>query len=453
MHAQDLKPERKIRKSLTRIIFTISFVFIFCGYMGTPGTNSFFSNEDTLSGNSVSTGVWIPEISMQAEPEDPDGENGCYETAPCVTLSSTLNADIFYSLGDGYSRYEGNCVEIPHGEWDFSAYSVDTINENWKSDTVSEHFKVCTEAEVGDVVINEVMWMGSTESSSDEWIELRNMTDREIDIGQWKIENARSSSNDLMIPASKKIQAHGFFLISNYPKTSANSALDVDVDEVNASLSLANSDNGNLVLKNRDGKTIDKAKGDEWPAGINEDGINRSMERNDDPGDGLSSSSWHTCLDDDCNDTDYWDDEGDDYGTPGHPNLSSSDEDEDENSETPQPEKFSTIPTGEEKLIEEENNSDPASTEEVVVPPLPCEDELKKEETENDNSESDAEKEAGDTDEATVSEPDKAIGTNPEPTETNEEKPAEDDNDEADESEDKESGGNEEEIAEVISDP
>jgi len=39
----------------------------------------------------------------------------------------------------------------------------------------------------GDVVINELMWMGSTKGASDEWIELRNTTDSSIDISGWQI--------------------------------------------------------------------------------------------------------------------------------------------------------------------------------------------------------------------------------------------------------------------------
>jgi len=43
-----------------------------------------------------------------------------------------------------------------------------------------------TEPQAGDIVINEIMWMGTTFNSNDEWIELRNMTDLEIDLGKWE---------------------------------------------------------------------------------------------------------------------------------------------------------------------------------------------------------------------------------------------------------------------------
>lgn len=179
-------------------------------------------------------------------------------------------------------------------------------------------------ASSGDVVINEVMWMGSTESTADEWMELRNMTDHEIDIGQWTLDNTKDGGDrQLMISASKSIPAQGYFLISNYPKTSAKSALNMDVDEV-ANLEFLNTSNGNIILKNKNGVVIDQAKGNSWPAG--ENGTNKkSMERNDAPGDGLETSSWHTCVDNGCRSTTFWDSEGNNYGTPKAANLSEND--------------------------------------------------------------------------------------------------------------------------------
>ncbi|MDD2823109.1 MAG: lamin tail domain-containing protein [Candidatus Daviesbacteria bacterium] len=187
--------------------------------------------------------------------------------------------------------------------------------------TLNNSILVASEESNRSVIINEVMWMGSTGSSADEWIELRNTTDHDVDISKWILENSKDSSNrKLMISANKSIPAHGYFLIANYPKTSANSTLNVDVDEV-ANLELLNSNNGNIILKNEDGVIIDQAKGDSWPAGQN--GTKKqSMERNDTPGDGLIAGSWHTCIDAGCNDLTYWDTEGNNYGTPKSANLS-----------------------------------------------------------------------------------------------------------------------------------
>lgn len=179
----------------------------------------------------------------------------------------------------------------------------------------------------GDVVINEIMWMGSSGHSSDEWIELRNMTGDAIDIGNWTLEKSKTSGGTLVIPAGKTIPAHGYFLIANYNKDSASSALNVSPDLATSSLSLANSNNGNLILKTNTGTVIDGALGTPgWPAGINGTTLKQSMERDDVPGDGTLSGSWHTCIDSGCNSGTYWNTAGgNNYGTPGGPNLSTND--------------------------------------------------------------------------------------------------------------------------------
>ena len=180
-----------------------------------------------------------------------------------------------------------------------------------------------TEVGPGDVVVNEVMWMGSVNSTADEWIELRNTTSSPIDVGQWTLDNVEDTATRVVhIPGSQNIPANGFLVISNYNKNNANSDLSVDVDVV-ANLSLLNSGNGHLILKDSDGNIIDQAKGDVWPTGVNST-QKKSMERNDVPGDGLLAASWHTCIDSGCNDGIYWDtSDGNNYGTPGSANLSS----------------------------------------------------------------------------------------------------------------------------------
>jgi hypothetical protein len=176
----------------------------------------------------------------------------------------------------------------------------------------------------GDVVINEVMWTGTSGKPTDQWIELRNMTEMDIDIGQWKIENARAAGQpDLMVPANGVIPAGGYFLIANYPRPAATTNINVDIDMVNASISLADLGNGHLVLKDPDGNVIDSAKGDEWPAGGVVDGVLwYSMQRVADPGDGLDSDNWYVCDSTGCNSGTYWKTvDGPNYGTPGHENI------------------------------------------------------------------------------------------------------------------------------------
>jgi hypothetical protein len=169
------------------------------------------------------------------------------------------------------------------------------------------------------VIINEIMWMGSTKSTADEWIELWNMTNENVEIGGWEIENARSSGGSLKISSGKSIEPNGYFLISNYSNKNENSVLAVEVDEVNSSLSLLNAGNGNLILRDDDKNIIDEVLSGEWSAGEN-GSKKKSMERNNEPEDGLKKENWHTCEKNICSSMDYWDEQGNNFGTPGGKN-------------------------------------------------------------------------------------------------------------------------------------
>ena len=191
-----------------------------------------------------------------------------------------------------------------------------------------------TEVGLGDVVINEIMWMGSTYDPNDEWIELRNMSGFDIDLGKWEIVSGKKHADlEYRIPSDKKniIPANGYFLISNWPMTAHNTALAVDGGQNSAGLSF--DDVGEqLVLLNKDGIQMDITPlpdlydPTQWAKGELSGELHKSMERNLIPGDGLLTTSWHTCSDAGCNDGIYWKTaDGPNYGTPGAANLSSND--------------------------------------------------------------------------------------------------------------------------------
>lgn len=193
-------------------------------------------------------------------------------------------------------------------------------------------------AEPGDVVINEVMWMGSLGDSDDEWVELRNTTSHDINISGWIIENAHASHGSLTIPDGSTIKAKDYFLISH--KNKSDSKIDVDPDVVDGNISFNNNykKNGQLVLKNKALTEIDStppATKSDWPKGENgliiPNGLAHwSMERNDKP-----SSGWHTCvpvppamkLTEIKLMLSYWDKDSTilNCGTPAHSNLSEND--------------------------------------------------------------------------------------------------------------------------------
>lgn len=135
---------------------------------------------------------------------------------------------------------------------------------------------------ISEVVINEIAWMGTLDDSNDEWLELYNNTDQEIDLLNWYIEDDDSSKYTL----SGKIEAHGFFLIEDTEEAVNSLQSDAIIN-----LSLANSGD-KLVLKNNTGDTIDivNNSGGEWFAGDNTEKM--SMERIDPESSGDDVQNW-----------------------------------------------------------------------------------------------------------------------------------------------------------------
>jgi len=136
----------------------------------------------------------------------------------------------------------------------------------------------------GDVVINEVAWMGTAASSADEWIELYNTTDQPIDLTGWTLESTTDGTPSFTFDAAHcrnlVIPAQGFFLLE---RTDDNTVSDIPADCIYTG-SLVNSGES-LALKDPTGTVIDTANGDggAWPAGTTGSGSPpyASMERID----------------------------------------------------------------------------------------------------------------------------------------------------------------------------
>lgn len=168
-----------------------------------------------------------------------------------------------------------------------------------------------TEGEIPEVIINELAWAGSSASSSDEWIELKNTTDVAIPITGWQITKQVTSGEDvtseelmLEIPThctnsstSYTIPAQGYFLISRKPMD--ESVLNIEPDCQSTKVSLVNE---NLQIKIYAGPKdqgfipIDTAgDGDGEPVyGFRIAAqASASMERDAEYGLGESEDSWH----------------------------------------------------------------------------------------------------------------------------------------------------------------
>jgi hypothetical protein len=191
----------------------------------------------------------------------------------------------------------------------------------------------------GDVVINELMWMGSFQKPKDEWIELRNMTSNDIDLSGWQLTKLVNQEELMLTIPSGNLPANGFFLISNFDGDQSN--INVVPDLIDDNIDLRNN---NLQVKLYKGDRTNPSN----LIDVADDGhgkplagfpgffgvLHFSMERNDIPGDGTSAANWHTCWDDSLEMRAYWDNliipppfnVSINRGTPGGKNLSDYDE-------------------------------------------------------------------------------------------------------------------------------
>ena len=170
------------------------------------------------------------------------------------------------------------------------------------------------------MAINEIMWMGSTVSPHDEWIELKNLTNQPLDITGWTLENVLNNSKALLTIPPSVVPPYGYYLISRLHPVDPSSALNILPHLISPDLLFFDNGNQHIKLRDQDGFLIDHARAMDWPAGI-DDLTKHSMQRLDPMQNGMKAESWASCVDQACNDTRYWDVEGDDYGTPNAPNL------------------------------------------------------------------------------------------------------------------------------------
>ena len=126
----------------------------------------------------------------------------------------------------------------------------------------------------GPVIISEVAWGGTAASSADEWIELYNPGESDVDLDGWTLED---SDGDVVVSLSGSIVAGGFFLLE---RTDNATVSDVVAGQIYAGA--LDNDGDGLALRDAAGVLVDTANGNggSWPAGSGSPDY-RSMERVD----------------------------------------------------------------------------------------------------------------------------------------------------------------------------
>lgn len=131
----------------------------------------------------------------------------------------------------------------------------------------------------GSVTVNEIAWMGNTNSASDEWIELYNTEGVDVDLTDWALDAVDGTP---AVVLSGLIRANGYFLLE---RTNDDSVSGIVADQVYVG-ALGNGGE-NLSLKDSNGSVMDvvDASGG-WPAGDND--TKHTMQR--------VNSSWITAA-------------------------------------------------------------------------------------------------------------------------------------------------------------
>jgi len=133
------------------------------------------------------------------------------------------------------------------------------------------------------VIINEVSWMGATNSANDEWIELKNISNEEINLADWQLLD-KDNQIKIIFTDRDRVSVNGFYLLE---RTDDDSVPNVSADFIYIG-ALGNT-NEALYLFDENCQLQDEVKAfSDWPAGDN--GSKRTMERK-------SNLEWQTSSD------------------------------------------------------------------------------------------------------------------------------------------------------------
>ncbi|MGA9290155.1 MAG: phospholipase D-like domain-containing protein [Anaerobacillus sp.] len=155
----------------------------------------------------------------------------------------------------------------------------------------------------GEVVINEIAWMGTTVSYNDEWIELYNNSSSSVSLNGW---NLTADDGSPSISLSGTIPAKGYYVVE---RTDDSTVTGVTANEIYSG-ALGNTGEV-LELRDSSGAQIDNV--DAWHSGDN--ASKATMERIDSNRSGTDSNNWGTST------GTY----GEGAGTPGEKNSQTGD--------------------------------------------------------------------------------------------------------------------------------
>lgn len=190
----------------------------------------------------------------------------------------------YVSVCDSSKTLPGNILRVRSYVFDGTDSSTASF-----SNSAPVHF------EKGDLVVNEIAWMGSNRSPHDTWIELFNNSNRAVDFARtpFYISITGSTSSELTLD-SGILPRGGFWLISRFEPSNPSCAYAVspDIRDVVLPISSAGFD---IEIHDFAGYLIDRVDASTGPLSgqdIPSDSVKYTMARITPPGDGSVSSNW-----------------------------------------------------------------------------------------------------------------------------------------------------------------
>jgi len=142
------------------------------------------------------------------------------------------------------------------------------------------------------VVINEIAWAGTAANAADEWIELYNAGDSDVDLTGWTLHaDPDTSGKTLLISLSGVLRAGGYFLIER--TEDGATSVQEDLSGAFGGSGLRNTPGERLQLRDASGTVADEAdcSGGDWFAGSASPAY-ASMERIDPLTSGNNPANW-----------------------------------------------------------------------------------------------------------------------------------------------------------------
>ncbi|MCX6792165.1 MAG: lamin tail domain-containing protein [Candidatus Gottesmanbacteria bacterium] len=243
-------------------------------------SNAYFFDQTTISGISVTTGDWTAPYVKIESPSHGQSLSGSIEIYGTVTDNAPYHYWLVVQTPGGSTvagpgtvndfvsftnklLFTWDTTKMANGSYiikleardaagnkdpNLSPVLVDPENPNdsvdWITVTVNNApptpTPIPTPTPTETVVINEIMWMGSSSHDNDEWIELRNTTNTTVNLAGWYLTGAGAGASVINLTGS--IGPNGYYLVSNYNSDHSQSALNnsLVLDQHAANLSFLN---------------------------------------------------------------------------------------------------------------------------------------------------------------------------------------------------------------------